>query len=221
MSLRPPARASRFPALPAGRNFTISFGRGDTIRRWKLPPAAFYAATAVLPVLGTLYLGATGYLFFRDDMIAALMARQARQQYAYEDRLAALRLQIDRITGRQMLDQDSFDGKLRDMISRQARIETRAAMLASLGEALGASAGDLQPRTSIPRAAPSEPPARAHIREIPTPLEAATPIDNPEPGSTRPQFGRFAGCVPPPTPARPRVPRPLSRWGTPHPTRCP
>ena len=78
MSLRPTATrpASQPPrqASPPDTSFTIALGRGTSVRRWKLPPAAFYGIAAGLPALGALYLGATAYLFFRDDMIAALMA---------------------------------------------------------------------------------------------------------------------------------------------------
>lgn len=184
MSLRPPAARPALRPTSSDTNFTLSVGREGSLRRVTLRPAAFYAIAALIPLLGTLYLGATAYLFFRDDMIAALMARHARQQYAYEDRLAALRLQIDRMAGRQMLDQDSFDGKLRDMIARQARIETRASVLASLGEALGPTAIDPQAQTSVPRAPrPSDPPSWTRTRPIPTPVEASVPIDNAE---TRP-----------------------------------
>ncbi|MFV0281582.1 MAG: M23 family metallopeptidase [Rhodoblastus sp.] len=100
---------------------------------------AFYGLLCTLPVLGAVYLGATGYLFFRDDMVSALMARHARQQYAYEDRLAAMRLQLDRVTSRQLLDQDSFEGKVQHLIAREAQLETRTAIVAALGERIGAS----------------------------------------------------------------------------------
>ena len=197
MSLRPSAARSAHRPSPPDKNFTLSLGHGGRTRRLKLSPIAFFSIAALLPALGAVYLGATAFLFFRDDMIAALMARQARQQYAYEDRLAALRLQIDRMAGRQMLDQDSFDGKLRDMASRQARIETRAAVLASLGDALGpVSAGDLKAQTTVNRTvspspamsyAPVTPAGWSRTRPVPGPVEAEAPIDNPEPSPPRPR----------------------------------
>lgn len=196
MSLRSSAARPASRPCPPDKNFAITLGRGGRTHRLKLSPVAFYSVVALLPALGAVYLGATAYLFFRDDMIAALMARQARQQYAYEDRLAALRLQIDRMAGRQMLDQDSFDGKLRDMASRQARIETRAAVLASLGDALGpAAAGDTKAQTAVSRTtptpglsyAPLAPASWTRTRPVPGPVEAEAPIDNPEPTPPRPR----------------------------------
>lgn len=188
MSLRPSAARPALRPSPPDTNFTLSLGRGASLRRLTLSPLAFYSVALLIPLLGTLYLGATAYMFFRDDMISALMTRHARQQYAYEDRLAALRLQIDRMAGRQMLDQDSFDGKLRDMIARQARIETRAAVLASLGDVLGPGAINTQAQTAVPRTPrPSDPPSWTRTRPIPTPLDASIPVDNPESASTRPR----------------------------------
>ena len=62
----------------------------------------------------------------------ACIARQAEQQYAYEDRIAELRARIDRTTSRQLLDQEQFEQKLDDLLRRQATLESRATALAAL-----------------------------------------------------------------------------------------
>ena len=136
-------------------HFFFSVSRGGRQKRFALRPGVLYGLAAGLPLLGAVYLGATAYLFFRDDMVAALMARQARQQYAYEDRLAAMRLQLDRVTSRQLLDQDSFEGKVQHLIAREAQLETRTAIVAALGDRIGLSAettASIAP--SSPRATP-------------------------------------------------------------------
>ena len=69
------------------------------------------------------------YFAFRDDLLKGLIARQAEQQYAYEDRIAELRARIDRTTSRQLLDQEQFEQKLDDLLRRQATLESRAAAL--------------------------------------------------------------------------------------------
>ncbi len=134
--------------------FTVS--RGGRQKRFALRPGVLYGLIGGLPLLGAVYLGATAYLFFRDDMVAALMARQARQQYAYEDRLAAMRLQLDRVTSRQLLDQDSFEGKVQHLIAREAQLETRTAIVAALGDRIGVSpetTATIAPAKAAPRAA--------------------------------------------------------------------
>jgi murein DD-endopeptidase MepM/ murein hydrolase activator NlpD len=91
--------------------------------------AALFGAGPLL-LLGCLALG--GYFMFRDDMLAALMRRQANMQVAYEDRIAALRAQVDSLASRQMLNQDKFEGKVAQLAVRQAELESRSALLASL-----------------------------------------------------------------------------------------
>ena len=49
------------------------------------------------------------YFTFHDDVLKRLIARQAEMQFAYEDRIAELRAQVDRITSRQLLDQEQFE----------------------------------------------------------------------------------------------------------------
>ena len=60
------------------------------------------------------------YLAFRDDVLRTLITRQAEQQFAYEDRIAELRAQIDRTTSHQLLDQEQFEQKLDELIRRQS-----------------------------------------------------------------------------------------------------
>jgi murein DD-endopeptidase MepM/ murein hydrolase activator NlpD len=95
--------------------------------------------TATLATVGlaffALYLAATGYLVFRDDLLAASIARQARIQHAYEDRIAALRADIDRLTSRQLLNQQAFEDKLQKLLGRQAALDARQDIIAGLSQA--------------------------------------------------------------------------------------
>ncbi|QGM47923.1 peptidoglycan DD-metalloendopeptidase family protein [Methylocystis heyeri] len=73
-------------------------------------------------------------MIFRDDLVANLVERQTQMQYAYEDRLAAARLRLDQVTSRQFIDQDTVEGKVQNLVIRQAMLETRAAVVAQLVE---------------------------------------------------------------------------------------
>jgi murein DD-endopeptidase MepM/ murein hydrolase activator NlpD len=98
---------------------TIIIARGDTIRYFTLTPwMAILAGTFILGLV-TSYLLATFYLVFRDDLIQGSIARQARLQQAYEDRIASLRTQFDHLTSRQMLDQKLMEEKIRQLAVRQ------------------------------------------------------------------------------------------------------
>jgi murein DD-endopeptidase MepM/ murein hydrolase activator NlpD len=78
------------------------------------------------------YLGATSYLVIRDDLIGATMARQARMQHEYEDRISALRAQLDRITSRQLLDQQVVEQKVEKLLEQQNALFSRHGKLGSL-----------------------------------------------------------------------------------------
>jgi len=86
-------------------------------------------------VFAVLYLAATAYLVFRDDLLAASLARQARMQHAYEDRIAALRSDIDRLTSRQLLNQEEIEAQMAKLLGRQAVLDTRQDIIAGLSQA--------------------------------------------------------------------------------------
>ncbi|MCC0043052.1 MAG: peptidoglycan DD-metalloendopeptidase family protein [Brucellaceae bacterium] len=71
------------------------------------------------------YLLATSYLVLRDDLIGASVARQARLQQSYEDRISALRAQLDRVTSRQLLDQRLMETKVSELLQRQTQLYSR------------------------------------------------------------------------------------------------
>ena len=52
-------------------------------------------------------------------------------QFGYEDRIAELRAQIDRISSRQLLDQELYEQKLEQILQRQATLESRASRSAA------------------------------------------------------------------------------------------
>ena len=70
-------------------------------------------------------------------MLGAFVAREADMQYAYEDRLAEAHAELDRVTSRQLLDQNSFEGKVHELLSRQAQLEQRTSIVASMAGQAG------------------------------------------------------------------------------------
>ena len=75
-----------------------------------------FSAVCLVGAFSIGYLLATSYLVLRDDLIGATTARQARMQQAYEDRISALRAQVDRITSRQLLDQQLMETKVTELV---------------------------------------------------------------------------------------------------------
>jgi murein DD-endopeptidase MepM/ murein hydrolase activator NlpD len=76
----------------------------------------------------------TLYVAFHDDLMGAILARQVEMKAAYEDRLAEARARLDEAASRQMLERNSFQGKLNEVTSRQARLEQRGVVVAALAE---------------------------------------------------------------------------------------
>jgi len=130
------ARASQYESRPKKKpSCRIYIVRRQTIREIRIRPW-LWAITAVFGLLFFVgYFAATGYLVFRDDLLAASLARTARQQQAYEDRIASLRSDIDRLSSRQLLNQEEFDERLEAVASRQTTLEERKDILATLGQA--------------------------------------------------------------------------------------
>ena len=122
--------------MPAARNsrshYFVTFSRGDAMKCFALPPWTLFGVVLVAPILLCAYLGATYYLFYRDDLVAGLMARQNDMRFAYEERLASMRTQLDHATGRQLLDQNTLEGRVHELLSRQAQVENRAAIIQAL-----------------------------------------------------------------------------------------
>jgi len=113
---------------------TVIIARGNEIRHFTIRPwlAAFIGSALAAIAIG--YLLATSYLVLRDDLIGATTARQARMQQAYEDRISALRAQVDRITSRQLLDQQLMENKVSELIERQTQLSQRHGRLGPLLE---------------------------------------------------------------------------------------
>lgn len=103
-----------------------------TIRPWMVAVAASFVG-----VFSIGYLAATTYLVLRDDLIGGTIARQARMQHEYEDRITALRAQVDRVTSRQLLDQQVVEEKVEKLLQQQQEISSRSGRLGALAGAAG------------------------------------------------------------------------------------
>ncbi|MBP0573875.1 hypothetical protein J8J27_24560, partial [Mycobacterium tuberculosis] len=58
-----------------------------------------------------------------------VLRQQAASEAAYEDRITALRLQLDRVTSRQILDQDGIAEKIERLVRQQAALNSTSARL--------------------------------------------------------------------------------------------
>ena len=207
---RPPQKASEAAHAAGARR------QGGT-RSASMGPLALCLIALVLP-LGLLSgAGALYWQVFRDDVLEALLRRQADMQYAYEDRLAAMRAHLDRVTSRQLLDQNTIEGRVHDLLSRQAQLESRAAMIAALADQVGmgsdatstipqtpANAGS-PAKTAAPRLNPLLSGPVEHLRKQAAP-SGASAYAAPEPDA--PALRDSIPATPAPRPEAVEKPRP-------------
>jgi murein DD-endopeptidase MepM/ murein hydrolase activator NlpD len=83
-------------------------------------------------LLLTAYVGATAYLIYRDDLLGTAVARQVQMQYSYEDRIAALRSEIDRISSRHAVAAQGIEQQLALLLDRQGTIQRQQSALDDL-----------------------------------------------------------------------------------------
>jgi murein DD-endopeptidase MepM/ murein hydrolase activator NlpD len=128
-------------------------------RQVRLGPVAFWIVVGALVIMAGWTLLTGTYFAFHDDVLKRLIARQAEMQYGYEDRIAELRAQLDRVTSRQLLDQEQFEQKLEQIARKQATLESRASALSNLPDMI-ATGSIRQPARGVvepTRAAPLKP----------------------------------------------------------------
>jgi murein DD-endopeptidase MepM/ murein hydrolase activator NlpD len=155
----PPHGAAARRRSKTAAGYTLGHGG----RQVRLGPIAFWTIAGALVVMTAWSLGTASYFAFREDLLTRLISRQAQMQYGYEDRIAELRAQVDRLASRQLLDQEQYEQKLDQLVRRQSVLESRAAALSALP--------DQSPTGSI---RPSRPPIAA---DKPVPLKPS-PIND-------------------------------------------
>ena len=113
---------------------TIIFARNGKVRSFKV---RMWLAVPLLGMIGVClvaYAGAGLYMVYRDDLLGATLSRQVAMQHEYEDRIAALRAELDRVTSRHLVQTASVEDQLGFLLERQATIEERQVTLDGLVE---------------------------------------------------------------------------------------
>jgi murein DD-endopeptidase MepM/ murein hydrolase activator NlpD len=149
MSLREGAPEAGLPTT----HYFLSLSRGDAIRTVMVRRAGLWAIAAMAALLFAWTAVVTVYFAFHDDLMRAAVARQAEMASetakAYESRLAEARTRLNEAASLRALDRNSFEAKLAELTSRQARLEKRGAIVAALAaETEGRSPPPLKPRRS-------------------------------------------------------------------------
>lgn len=124
---------------------------------------------------------AAWYIFTKDDLAARLITRETTRQYAYEDRIASLRADIDRLASRALLDQDGVEARVDELATRQAELESRQSLVTALADTLQ-SGGIMRPgKTPVrTRMLKPEEPIRASSVSSFAPIVPTKPMPAPD-----------------------------------------
>ena len=156
-------------------------------RQVRVGPVAFWTIVGSLVIMAGWSAVTATYFAFRDDVLTRLLARQAQMQYAYEDRIADMRSQIDRLASRQLLDQEQVESKLEQIARRQATLESRSSALSTIADPSPTGSIKPSPRPGapmlLPQAAPKPSPINDTVILVPPPerearLESRTPFNS-------------------------------------------
>lgn len=134
------ARNEAKNALPTS-HFFITVARGRGARTMVARPATVFASAAVIPLLLLWFCGSTFFLVFHDNLVASLLLRQRDMQYGYEDRIAALRSQLDRETSQQLVSRRSVEMRVDELAARESDLQSRSGVLAQLQQRAGKMVG--------------------------------------------------------------------------------
>ena len=121
----PPVKARRRPRRPP-RQFR---GRNRPPKRVAISTVVMMAIRSRMAamryalVVTAVWLIATGtYFAFRDNVLTRLIGEQTELQSVYEDRIAKLHAQFDRIMSQKFLDQDQVEQRVNALLQRRERI---------------------------------------------------------------------------------------------------
>lgn len=110
----------------------ITISKSGRSRSYTVRPWLAGSALTVIAAITAGYLGATGYLVYRDQFLSENQIRQIAIQQDYEARIAALRDEIDRINSRQIVGRELVEAKLDRLLDRKASLDERHELLDEL-----------------------------------------------------------------------------------------
>jgi len=128
-NIQPGSRAGR------DRHCRIVLARGERVTSMRIRPWLVGTLLGGALLLGAGYIGSAAYLILHDESVAESIERQASIRTAYEDRLSDLRVEIDRLYSRALVQKSEFETELARLGERQARLDARQDVIAGISQA--------------------------------------------------------------------------------------
>jgi murein DD-endopeptidase MepM/ murein hydrolase activator NlpD len=128
------ARPGQVGRKPHHNRLLLTFAYRSHARTLAVPRFAAFVVFLLIPLAAVIYLAATYYFIFHDDVLARLMQHQADMQYAYEDRIVALQRDVANAKQRADTDAADFVTRLHVLSQRQDQVESRTALIAAFAD---------------------------------------------------------------------------------------
>lgn len=93
---------------------------------------AFIGMAGAIVVLSVCSASSLGYIFWRDEALHALSNRHASIERSYEEHIASLRRELDKVNSQRVLQESALETRVRELWRRQTQIEQRANILSSI-----------------------------------------------------------------------------------------
>lgn len=100
----------------------VTFTVGTAEHSYAIDPKLWISGAVVAALLAVGGIGSALYVGFHDRILDYAIYQPLRMEQAYEDRIASLRSEIDRINSRQLIDQDAFETKIDQLLTRQGEL---------------------------------------------------------------------------------------------------
>jgi murein DD-endopeptidase MepM/ murein hydrolase activator NlpD len=166
MRQKSPQTRSKRPAPPI-----IALAVGGKVRSWRLRPGICLGAAAGIVALCTVTIGSATLLLLNDAVPAAVALREENDRAAYEERIAALRAELDRATSKRVVATHAVEDQVALLLDRHNALAARQEQLdevLSKAAASGIAIAELappmprpRPTDVVPRAGPDAPLAYA------------------------------------------------------------
>jgi murein DD-endopeptidase MepM/ murein hydrolase activator NlpD len=169
-------RADYPQAASPGSHHGLSVSWSEAVGAVRPSRAAFWVIGALALLSFAWAATVTLYVVFHDDLMRAILTRQVEMRAAYEDRLTEARARLEEAASQQLLERNTFEGKVSQVMSRQARLEQRGAIVAALAKTEERSSSSFGRRQAAPFL--DTPDAVGAIRALAPPTAANESVDS-------------------------------------------
>ena len=106
--------------------------KADAAPQFSMRRGTFIGMAGAIVVLSVCSAGSLGYIFWRDEALHALSNRHASIERSYEEHIASLRRELDKVNSQRVLQESALETRVRELWNRQTQIEQRANILSSI-----------------------------------------------------------------------------------------